>query len=446
MPIDPAWGPGAYVAVHVFRGGGTQDSSGGTRPSRAIGLTWLGIDPAARTLAVAIDAPDEVRPRIRSVIPVKTAPGAWVTVAAVDEGILRLTDFTAPDPAAHFLGRRALGLDIRDDWGRLILPAQGEATALRQGGDEGIGGIREIPQKIVSLFQKPVQAGADGIANIPFDFPDFNGQVRLMVVAWQGNRIGSASKDMLVRDQLVAEPLLPRFLAPGDTARFAVLMQNLELPAGDAAVQLTVDGPLALDGPDRLAASLAPNAQSVQFTGLKGTGAGRGVIHLDVTGPCGLPHPARDGDHRAPRARPHRRYRERRSRARRPIRASPRRSTASSPAPGAREASFGGAVRYDAAAIAQALDDYPLFCLEQSASKGFAAGRGTGPARRAGSRRRGCNSPSPRCSTSSATMAGSRCGRRMAMRRCGSPPTRWSSCCAPRQRAPRCPRPRSRTR
>ena len=378
VPVDPAWGPGAYVAVHVFRGGGTQDRADATRPARAIGLTWLGIDPASRTLAVAIGAPDEVRPRIRSTIPVRTAPGAWVTVAAVDEGILRLTDFVAPDPAAHFLGRRALGLDIRDDWGRLILPAEGNATALRQGGDEGAGGIREIPQKIVSLFQAPVQAGADGVANIPFDFPDFNGQVRLMVVAWQGNNIGGASKDMLVRDQLVAEPLLPRFLAPGDSARFAVLMQNLELPAGEAAVALSVDGPLALDGPDRLAASLAPNAQSVQFTGLKGTGAGRGVIHLDVTGPSGF-HIQRET---AIVVRPAR------------GRTADIASADLAPATEARitppidrfiagtwraEASFGGAVRYDAAAIAQALDDYPLFCLEQSASKGFALAMEQGP-------------------------------------------------------------------
>ena len=49
--------------------------------------------------------------------------------------------------------------------------------------------------------------------------PDFNGQVRLMAVAWTGTSLGAAASDIYVRDPLVAEPLLPRFLAPGDQAR-----------------------------------------------------------------------------------------------------------------------------------------------------------------------------------------------------------------------------------
>ena len=93
-------------------------------------------------------------------MPVHAAPGAWVTLAAVDEGILRLTRFVSPDPAPHFLGRRRLGLDIRDDWGRLIAPAEGEATVLRQGGDEGSFVLPDIPQRTVTLFTPPVQAGA----------------------------------------------------------------------------------------------------------------------------------------------------------------------------------------------------------------------------------------------------------------------------------------------
>ena len=120
VPVDSSWGPGAYVAVHVFRPGG--DSTG---PDRAIGLVWVGVDPSARTLAVSIAAPERLPPRVRSVVPVRTAPGAWVSLAAVDEGILRLTRFASPDPAAHFFGRRTLGIDIRDDWGRLIAPRRG---------------------------------------------------------------------------------------------------------------------------------------------------------------------------------------------------------------------------------------------------------------------------------------------------------------------------------
>jgi len=367
VPVEASWGPGAYVAVHVFRGG---PAAGGDRPSRAIGLTWVGVDPAARSLKLAIETPERTAPRAPLVVPVRAVPGAWVSLATVDEGILRLTRFVSPDPAPHFLGRRRLGLDIRDDWGRLIAPAEGEATLLRQGGDEADFVLPDIPQRTVTLFTPPVQAGADGVARITLDLPDFNGQVRLMAVGWQGSRIGAASANMIVRDPLIAEALLPRFLAPGDEARLAVLLHNLDLPAGEAAARITLEGPLALSGPDRVATTLAPGAQAVPATILKATGAGRGVIKLAITGPGGFALTRETAI------------------TVRPARAPAALVAAAELQPGAEvrlvpatdrfipgtwraTASFGAPVRYDAAALVQALDAYPLACLEQTTSRGL---------------------------------------------------------------------------
>ncbi len=365
VPVETSWGPGAYVAVHVFRPG-----SDGTRPGRAIGLTWVGVDPAARTLAVTVAAPERLPPRAHSVVPVRTAPGAWVTLAAVDEGILRLTSFVSPNPAPHFLGRRGLGIDIRDDWGRLIAPPDGPATLLRQGGDEGSFVLPDIPLRTVVLFTPPVQAGPDGVASIPLDLPDFNGQVRLMAVSWLGSRIGAGSTDVTVRDPLVAEALLPRFLAPGDEARLAVLLHNLDLPAGEAVARISVQGPLAVSGPDRLAVTLAPGAQAVPVTVLRATGIGRGVIRLEASGPGGF---AVTHDY-ALTVRP----------ARGPVaqvaggELAPGGDIALAPVlarflPGTAQASasFGAPVRYDAAALVQALSLYPLACLEQATSRGL---------------------------------------------------------------------------
>jgi uncharacterized protein YfaS (alpha-2-macroglobulin family) len=371
VPVDAAWGPGAYVAVTVFRPGEARNGE----PARALGLAWLGLDPAARRLEVAIEAPPLARPRGRVEIPVRVAGlasggTAMLTLAAVDEGILRLTAFAPPDPVGHFLGRRRLGVDIRDDYGRLIAPAEGEPTALRQGGDEGDGpGAIEIPQKTVALFSDPVAVGADGRAVVPLDLPDFAGELRLMAVAWDmGNRVGNAARPMTVRDPVVAEPLLPRFLAPGDEARIAVLLHNLDLPSGEVAAELSASGAVALAGPARLAAALAQGGRATPATTLRATGAGEGVLRLAVTGPGGF---------RAERE------------ARLTIRSSrgmvtevalaelpPGRADALAPPvarflPGTWRASvtFGRAVRYDVAALLRAVQDFPLDCLEQSASR-----------------------------------------------------------------------------
>jgi uncharacterized protein YfaS (alpha-2-macroglobulin family) len=343
VPVEASWGPGAYVAVHVFRGGA------GTRPGRALGLTWVGVDPAARLLAVNIAVPDKTLPRGRLRVPVNAA---------------------SPDPAAHYLARRRLGLDIRDDWGRLIAPGDGEPTVLKQGGDDDGTPLPDIPIRTVTLFTPPVQAGADGSATIPIDIPDFNGQVRLMVVAWHGARIGAAFTDLIVRDPLIAEALLPRVLAPGDDARLAVLLHNIDLPAGVAKAVITTEGPLSLVGSDTVSAVLEPGQRAVPGTILHATGAGRGIVKLAITGPAGF-NLLRDT---AITVRP--------SRGLSSIvvggELAPGADSRIAPAtdrfiPGTWKASvrFGGPVRYDAAGIAHELADYPWSCLEQTTSRGF---------------------------------------------------------------------------
>ena len=376
VPVDAAWGPGAYVAVTVFRPGETRQG----QPGRGLGLAWVGIDPAPRTLGVTIDTPQMVRPRQRVEVPVRVANASGpvlLTLAAVDEGILRLTNFANPDPAAHFLGRRMLGVDIRDDYGRLIAPAEGELALLRQGGDEDAGADAiQPPQRLVSLFSGVVRAGADGTAMVPLDIPDFAGELRLMAVAWEGTRIGAGSRALTVRDQVVAEALLPRFLAPGDEARLSVLLHNIELPQGEIAAELTASGGLAIAGPTRLAATLATGARAQPFTTLRATEGGEGVLRLAVTGPNGFRV-------------------ERESRI--TIRSSRPRVTEVAGAelpPGVEmplnppidrfvrnawraTASFGAAVRYDVAGMSRAVEEFPLYCLEQSASRVLALSAGT---------------------------------------------------------------------
>jgi uncharacterized protein YfaS (alpha-2-macroglobulin family) len=368
IPVDAAWGPGAHVAVTVFRPGNAPAG----RPARALGLAWIGLDPAARRMEVAIETPPLARPRTRIEVPLRltgATGSAMVTLAAVDEGILRITNFASPDPVAHFLARRRLGLDIRDDYGRLIAPAEGEAAVLRQGGDGmDAAAMQNIPQRLVALFSGAVTVAPDGTATVPLDLPDFAGELRLMVVAWDGNRIGNASRPLTVRDQAVAEAMLPRFLAPGDEARLPLLLHNIELPAGTFTATLTATGAIELAGPARLDQSLATGARAAPFTTLRGTRAGEGTLRLAVTGPGGfsverestitirssrppVTEVAVTGlsvNEAAPVALPSDRFIAGTWRA---------------------TATWGAPVRYDPQALLRALRGFPLDCLEQASSR-----------------------------------------------------------------------------
>jgi uncharacterized protein YfaS (alpha-2-macroglobulin family) len=368
VPVGADWGPGAYIGVHVFRPGG---ADGKTAPERAIGLTWVALDPAPRTLPVSIDAAPLDRPRATATVQVHAAPGAWVTLATVDEGILGLTQFQTPDPLGHYFGQRVLGVGIHDDWARLLTPAGAANTILRQGaggGEEGATG--PIPQVIVSLFAGPTQAGPDGIARFPVPLPDFDGELRLMAVGWDGTKTGSAAKDITVRDPLIAEPLLPRFLAPGDQAQVGILLQNLELPAGVVSLHLTASGAIALAGGAPGPVSLASQARLVVPVQLVANSAGLGRLSFTVDGPGGFraTHTAVISVHPA----------------RPPIaQVTPLTIDAGGtqtvgtdvsafvPGTWTASASFGLGVRYDAAALVRALAAYPLDCLEQLTSRGL---------------------------------------------------------------------------
>ncbi|MCC7282065.1 MAG: alpha-2-macroglobulin family protein [Acetobacteraceae bacterium] len=371
IPVDAAWGPGAYVAalLHRPRGG-----LAAAAPLRAIGLAWLGLDPAARRLEVAIEAPGPVRPRTQVVIPVRVSgagTGTEVALAAVDEGILRLTRHASPDPAGWFAGRRRLGLDVRDDYGRVIAPAEGPAGLLRSGGDElGGAALPVVPIRIVSIMLPAQAVGADGIARFTLGLPDFDGEIRLMAFAWNGAATGGGAAPLTVQDRLVVEPTLPRFLAPGDEARLSVALQNIDLPAGPISLSATVEGPLQILGELPYRATLAPGQRTRATPTLRATASGIGAITFPVTGP--------ENFAAAPRY----------DIAVRPPRGLVTELVSQQLAPGATlaipptllaslmpgavlTASAGSVARFDAAALMRALDAWAYGCTEQAISRGL---------------------------------------------------------------------------
>src|SRR4029079_18363923 len=127
LPVTEQWGPGAYVTASLYR---PMDVAAKRMPARALGLTWAKVAPGDRQLNVAVEAADEMRPRGPMNIPVsignlKAGDPAFVTVAAVDLGILNLTNFKPPAPDEWYFGQRKLGVEIRDLYGLLIDRMQG---------------------------------------------------------------------------------------------------------------------------------------------------------------------------------------------------------------------------------------------------------------------------------------------------------------------------------
>ena len=234
LSVGNDWGAGAYVTALLYRPLDIQDQR---MPSRAIGVEWLKIDQAKRTLSVSLDVPKKIKSGGPLTVPIAISglaagEDARVTVAAVDVGILNLTRFKTPAPENWFYAQTQLSAEIRDFYGRLIDGMRAERGALRSGGGGPSAGMQmqgsPPVEKTVAEFSSIVAVGPDGRAKVSFDLPEFNGSVRLMAVAWSGDKIGHADRDVIVRDKIALTASGPRFLTLGDEARLSLDIHNVE--------------------------------------------------------------------------------------------------------------------------------------------------------------------------------------------------------------------------
>jgi uncharacterized protein YfaS (alpha-2-macroglobulin family) len=292
IPVKAEWGASAYLVVLAHR---PMDAAAQRLPGRAIGLSWFAIGKESRTLSLDLGAPQLVRPLSKLTLPVKVTGAkagedAFVTVAAVDIGILNLTRFESPDPSSFFFGQRQIGHELRDLYGYLIDGMQGTRGAIRTGGDGAAPMQGEKPtQEPLARYSGVVKVGSDGMARIEFDLPAFNGSVRVMGVAWSSSATGQASADVIIRDQVVAQATLPRFLAIGDQSRFHLAIDNVEGPAGPYVVDLDVRGPvLVAADATRRTVQLAAGAKSQMTIPVTAAGLGRAEFDVKITGPGGI--------------------------------------------------------------------------------------------------------------------------------------------------------------
>lgn len=288
------WGPGAYVTAVLYR---PMDEALKRMPQRSLGLQWLALDQTKRTLGVTLNAPQKVASGSTLTVPIKVsglAAGetARLTVAAVDVGILNLTNYKAPMPQNWFYAQTRLGHDIRDYYGRLIDGMRAERGQLRSGGDADAGmQIQGSPpvEATVAQFSGIVEVASDGTAEVAFDLPEFNGTVRLMAVAWSESRIGAAASDVIVRDAVALTASGPRFLTLGDAAQLAIDVHNVEGP--EATYKVTVAHEVAEGAHVSLIqrdVALKPEERRSEKLTIEPKSVGLQTYLVSVTGPNGI--------------------------------------------------------------------------------------------------------------------------------------------------------------
>ncbi|HEY6174987.1 MAG TPA: alpha-2-macroglobulin family protein, partial [Kofleriaceae bacterium] len=307
--------PNVYVSAFVVKDPHLE-SKDAFMPDRAFGIGSAHVVPVEATQPLQLSAPKEVRSSSPLSIALdvgKTDGPAFATVAVVDEGILSLTSFATPNPLAQLFAKRALGVETYETIGWTMLHQPAGASSKTGGGDDmpeaaedggPLGKSRVQPVKPVALFSGVVAVGADGKATIPFQVPQYRGELRVMAVVATSMRVGRAEARVTVRDPLVLQVTFPRFVTQNDEIQIPVFMTNLSggplevnvtlkseyLPMPGLASPKTAAPPLSFAGKDTGTVKIAngfPETAVFQAKAQMAAGAAKLRIVARAKGPAG---------------------------------------------------------------------------------------------------------------------------------------------------------------
>jgi len=255
----------------------------------AHGYRNIMVEEKSRKMDVRIEAAAAVRSRTHQKVKVKADAGSYITLAAVDNGVLQVSNFETPNPYAYFYGKRSLDVTAYDMYPLLFPEIRARLSSTGGDGDlETSKRSNPMPNKrikIVSYWSGIAKADGSGEANFEFDIPQFSGEIRLMAVAYKNESFGSTEANMKVADPIVLSTALPRFLSPGDTVNVPVTITNTTSKNTTADATLSVTAPLLAAGPLQQSVELKANSEArVVFKIIASPAISTGKIKVEVKG------------------------------------------------------------------------------------------------------------------------------------------------------------------
>ncbi|MEO7793211.1 MAG: alpha-2-macroglobulin family protein, partial [Thermoanaerobaculia bacterium] len=264
LAVEGDWAPRLPVHFLLMRGrlAGTKPVPGNAtdlgRPSTFGATTWLDVEPKDNRVVVELEYPERARPaqEIEIGIRLKDPDGAplagEVTLWLVDQAVLALGREARLDPLPSFLAAVQSFFTARDTRSMIFgfLP-----FVERPGGDEGEEGKNLLDRQTirknfqaVPYYNPTIVVGPDGLARVSVKLSDDLTNFKLRAKAVSGaERFGFAVGHLEVRQPVVVQPALPRFVRPGDRFLAGATGRVVEGGVGPGKVSARFEG-VTLEG------------------------------------------------------------------------------------------------------------------------------------------------------------------------------------------------------
>ena len=222
---------GLYITASIMR---VADSD--VLPFRTYDKVYAKADKSYRATNVSIEAPKVVKSNSKFKASVKTEPNAEVTLFAVDEGVLQVTNQKLKSPLDFFdkiLNDGVLDYDIYAN----LSGFKKDGKVLNFGGDAAAALMEMRMAKFASPVDKKnvktyikmqtAKAGADGVANFDVEVPsDFNSEINLAALSVIGDKLGFSVNAVKVKDDIILKPTQTAYLIQGDKVNYTLRVIN----------------------------------------------------------------------------------------------------------------------------------------------------------------------------------------------------------------------------
>jgi uncharacterized protein YfaS (alpha-2-macroglobulin family) len=224
--------PNIFVSATVV--GGRRGRGEDEGPSLRMGVAGVRVQGKSDAMSVEIRTEKEtyqpgdlVRGEVLTNLAGKGV-GTEISLSVADEGVLALIGYKTPDPSQTFGAPWARAVSDSANWVRLLKLEDLDDDEEGGDGSTAKNSARVRTNFLSSAYWNPaLRSDPSGKATFEFRAPDNLTAFRMMAVAADaGDHFGKGEKRIVVRKEVQALPIAPRFLTEGDQVALGTVLTN----------------------------------------------------------------------------------------------------------------------------------------------------------------------------------------------------------------------------